>query len=99
MVVVKRSSARTSATTPHPGTRMRTSPVLLAGLIIIGAALTALGGAEAPPAVTGTPDLTPMDETRARDWLARWQAGITHDARNRYCDKELGEEIGWLITP
>jgi hypothetical protein len=78
---------------------MRTSPVLLAGLLVIGAALTALCGAEAPPAVTGKPDLTPMDETRARDWLARWQAGITHDASNRYCDKELGEEIGWLITP
>ena len=22
-----------------------------------------------------------------------------NDARNRYCDRELGEEIGWLITP
>ena len=40
-----------------------------------------------------------MDEARARDWLARWQAGITQDARNRSCDKELGEELGWLIAP
>jgi hypothetical protein len=40
-----------------------------------------------------------MDETRAREWLSRWEANILSDARNRYCDKEMGEEIGWLVSP
>jgi hypothetical protein len=34
-----------------------------------------------------------------RDWLARWQKNIIGDSRNRYCDREMGEEIGWLISP
>ncbi len=34
-----------------------------------------------------------------RDWLARWEKNILSDARNRYCDRETGEEIGWLISP
>jgi hypothetical protein len=34
-----------------------------------------------------------------KDWLARWEKGILADARNRYCDRETGEEIGWLISP
>jgi hypothetical protein len=78
---------------------MRTSPFLPGVLLCIGAALAVLGGADAGPTVAGSADPTPMDETRARDWLARWQAGITRDARDRYCDKELGEEIGWMIAP
>ena len=51
-------------------------------------------------------DLTAIGQTRAkldpalaRDWLARWEKNILTEARNRYCDHELGEEIGWLISP
>jgi hypothetical protein len=40
-----------------------------------------------------------MDETRAGEWLRRWEANILQDARNRYCDREMGEEIGWLVSP
>lgn len=35
----------------------------------------------------------------ARDWLARWEKRIVADARGRSCDKELGEELGWLVSP
>ena len=34
-----------------------------------------------------------------KDWLARWEKNILNDARNRYCDREMGEEIGWLVSP
>jgi hypothetical protein len=34
-----------------------------------------------------------------KDWLARWQKSIVGDSRNRYCDREMGEEIGWLVSP
>ena len=40
-----------------------------------------------------------MDEALAKDWLARWEKIILDDARNRYCDKEMGEELGWLVSP
>ena len=35
----------------------------------------------------------------AKDWLARWEKNITGDMRNRYCDRETGEELGWLVSP
>ena len=40
-----------------------------------------------------------MDKALAGQWLARWEKNIVGDARNRYCDKEMGEEIGWLVSP
>src|SRR6266852_7566020 len=33
------------------------------------------------------------------DWLARWQKNILESAHSRYCDKEMGEELGWLVSP
>src|SRR5271169_1979714 len=41
----------------------------------------------------------PLDAALAKDWLARWEKNILGDSRNRYCDRELGEEIGWLVSP
>ena len=29
----------------------------------------------------------------------RWQKNIIGDARNRYCDKDMGEDIAWRVTP
>jgi hypothetical protein len=40
-----------------------------------------------------------MDKALAKDWLARWEKNILADSRNRYCDRETGEEIGWLVSP
>jgi hypothetical protein len=40
-----------------------------------------------------------LDPSLAKDWLARWENNILRDSHNRYCDRELGEEIGWLISP
>jgi len=36
---------------------------------------------------------------RGKDWLARWEKNILGDSRNRYCDKETGEELGWHVSP
>ncbi len=42
----------------------------------------------------------PLAEPGARtDWLARWQKNILDSAHSRYCDKEMGEELGWLVSP
>ena len=41
-----------------------------------------------------------MDEALAKNWLDRWERNISSDARNRYCDREMGEELGGLgATP
>lgn len=40
-----------------------------------------------------------MEEALAADWLARWEKSILGRIRNRYCEREIGEEIGWLVSP
>ena len=41
-----------------------------------------------------------MDPALAKDWMRRWKENILSDsAKNRYCDHEMGEEIGWLVSP
>jgi hypothetical protein len=41
-----------------------------------------------------------MDPALARDWMRRWKENILSDsAKNPYCDKEMGEELGWLVSP
>ena len=41
----------------------------------------------------------PTANQTCKDWLAGWEKRILNDARNRYCDREMGEEIGWLVSP
>jgi len=48
------------------------------------------------PSGKGTYDLDPA---LAKDWLARWEKNILGETHNAYCDRETGEEIGWLISP
>jgi hypothetical protein len=53
----------------------------------------------AAEAQTGT-NVSPKPEpASATDWLGRWEKNILSDARNRYCDREMGEELGWLVSP
>ena len=40
-----------------------------------------------------------LDAAQAKDWWARWEKNILNSARSRYCDKEMGEELGWLVSP
>ena len=65
------------------------------------AAGPALWAAEDAPAagIKESFTLEKMDEAKFKDWLKRWEKGIQGDAKDRYCDKEMGEEIGWLMTP
>ena len=52
----------------------------------------AQGAAEEPTTHEAGSAPAKMDEALAKDWLARGKKNITGDARNRYCDKERGEE-------
>ncbi len=62
------------------------------------AAAQALGPGPAWAALAqGMPPWIPP--SLAKTWLEQWQKYILSDARSRSCDKEMGEEIGWLISP
>src|SRR5215469_10846179 len=41
----------------------------------------------------------PLNPALKQDWLNRWEKSLIGSTRNRYCDRELGEEIGWLVSP
>ncbi len=44
--------------------------------------------------------MKPMDQAKFDQWLDRWGKHIVADAnRSRYCDKSMGEDIGWFMTP
>ncbi|HEY3861575.1 MAG TPA: hypothetical protein VGO59_06765 [Verrucomicrobiae bacterium] len=40
-----------------------------------------------------------LDPALAKDWLGRWQKEILAESKRRYCDTEMGEELGWLVSP
>jgi len=40
-----------------------------------------------------------LETPQGKDWLVRWENNIIESERSRYCDKELGEELGWLVSP
>jgi len=40
-----------------------------------------------------------MDKALADKWRELWERNIIGDSRNRYCDREMGEELGWLVSP
>ncbi|QEH31599.1 hypothetical protein OJF2_00640 [Aquisphaera giovannonii] len=72
-------------------------------IVVMLGILSMLGGGRLLAAPRGAPGQGPPapggSSALRRDWLSRWERSILADARNRYCDRELGEEIGWLISP
>jgi hypothetical protein len=72
-------------------------------IVILGIlAFIAGGGLFVPARVVGGPSPAgdeQIPQALKQDWLARWERHILADARNRYCDRELGEEIGWRVSP
>ena len=73
--------------------RNQTLAPAVALLIASGCALAT------PAAAQSRPALAPMSPAQAADWLARWEKSITGGMRNRACDREMGEQIGWLVCP
>jgi hypothetical protein len=70
----------------------------LSGTALALATAPALGRGQAWAALAqGAPPW--IEPALAKSWLEQWQRYIRNDARSRSCDKELGEEIGWLISP
>jgi len=50
-------------------------------------------------AETNIQTMTKMDEAKFKQWLSRWQRNILDNVRNNYCGKEVGEDMGWVMSP
>ena len=44
-------------------------------------------------------DASPAADSLTEDWRRRWEQKITRSMRSRYCDRETGEQLGWLVSP
>ncbi len=40
-----------------------------------------------------------LDAATCKDWMQRWKANVVSDSNSRFCDKEMGEGIGWRVSP
>lgn len=60
----------------------------------VAVTMPAIGGLKADAA-----EPQPQGAASTADWLARWEKNILGDTRSRYCDREMGEELGWLVSP
>jgi hypothetical protein len=63
-----------------------------------GAAMLAAWATLHPRGLAGS-DSFKLEPSLAKDWLARWQEHILGESKNRYCDREMSEELGWLVGP
>ena len=50
---------------------------------------------------TASKNYLPSNTSKAltAEWISKWEKNIIDESRNHYCEKEMGEEIGWLISP
>ena len=71
--------------------------VIIGSLALIGGELPL--GALRPASGQNPATSEKASQASTKDWLGRWERNILADARNRYCDRELGEEIGWRVSP
>jgi hypothetical protein len=40
-----------------------------------------------------------MNDNKSKEWQARWERNILTESPMRYCTTEMGEAIGWKMTP
>ncbi len=76
-----------------------TSLSLVAVLALAG---VALAQAAAPSELNRKNEWTmkKMDQAKAKEWLAAWDKQLDQEAKGyRQCDKAVGEDIAWLMTP
>lgn len=72
-----------------------------AGALCLALSIPGASFAQSLPSdmATTSHQMIKMDLATSNDWRTRWEKSIQNEARNRYCDKEMGEETGWLMSP
>ena len=78
---------------------MNTIRISVAGTLWLAVCCSAMSASEEVVTQEDRSPMVKMVDAKYGDWIARWEKNITGDARNRYCDKAMGEDIGWLMTP
>jgi hypothetical protein len=56
------------------------------------------GAAQALPK-SDSREMLKMNDAKFKDWLLRWERNILGENEMRYCNREMGEEIGWKMSP
>jgi hypothetical protein len=44
-------------------------------------------------------DMLKMNDAKLKDWLLRWERNILGENAMHYCNSEMGEELGWKLSP
>jgi hypothetical protein len=44
-------------------------------------------------------EMLKMNDAKFKDWLLRWQRNILSSNSMHYCSSEMGEELGWKMSP
>jgi hypothetical protein len=70
--------------------------LLLAWVLPSGVPVAQAQAKDEPAGVAFQPSL---DATTCTDWMQRWKANVVSDSNQRFCDKEMGEGIGWRVAP
>ena len=73
--------------------------IFLKQFVLATTTLGPLAAGAASAVESSTPPADKLDAQTVKDWLRRWEQHILDEARNRYCDIELGEELGWKVSP
>lgn len=73
--------------------------VLLGGFVLFAAIAGDVLFAQPPNDAASQHSLSRMEAAKFADWRTRWERSIVKNAQTRYCDTEMGEEIGWLVSP
>jgi hypothetical protein len=55
-------------------------------------------GASSDPKMFGQ-RMVLMDQAKFKDWQSRWEKEIVSSDASRYCNKEMGEDMGWKVSP
>jgi hypothetical protein len=67
--------------------------------LAVASAATALRGGKRFAATVELP-VEWIDPATAKGWQERWEKSILErSAKNRFCDTEMAEELGWLVSP
>jgi len=78
--------------------KLQLAAAVLLGLIALSHP-SALGQDDPAQTTSLNYQMQKMDSAKVADWLSRWKRNIAGASRSGYCEKEKGEEIGWLMSP
>ena len=72
--------------------------IAIAGMLLLLVNNVELRPAQAMPS-SDSHEMLKMKNGKFKDWLLRWERSILSENSMQYCGTEMGEEIGWKISP